>query len=220
MRRPLDGYHRITGDDASHAAYGVGPATDYGADYGEIVRAPFSGTVARWWSPTGGNTVRVSAPSLLFIGQHLQAYRGDAGFQLEGTALGEVGSTGSATTGPHLHCWIEVDGVRRNFENWINRLASAGLNLEEIDMADAGVYLASIDAKMDRLQGFVESIDAKQDRLLVIAASVDAKADAIRIELARHAATPVETFELQGGALEIPTAAEIADAVRARIIAP
>lgn len=219
MRRPLDGYHRITGDDASHAAYGVGPATDYGADYGEIVRAPFSGTVARWWSPTGGNTVRVSAPGLAFIGQHLQAYRETAaGFQLEGTALGEVGSTGSSTDGPHLHCWIEVDGDRRNFENWINWLASAGLNIEEIDMADAGVYLASIDAKMDRLQGFVESIDAKHDRLLIIATSVDAKVTAIRAELGERAVG--EMVELDGVTIDIPTAAEIAEAVRARIIAP
>lgn len=107
-RRPLDGPRRITGDTASHATYGVGPATDYGADMGEGVYAPISGWVTHWWSDTGGWTVAVTSDDWKVTMQHHSGYRGPtSGWVKEGTLIAVVGSTGSATTGPHTHMWIE-----------------------------------------------------------------------------------------------------------------
>jgi murein DD-endopeptidase MepM/ murein hydrolase activator NlpD len=124
-RRPLDGVRRVTGDRASHAKYGVGAATDYGADSGEAVRAPFTGWVTRWWSNTGGNSVAITSDEYKFSGQHLSAYAGASSGQIqEGSVIGYVGNTGSATTGPHFHSWIIrlSDGCRLAFEEFLSAL--------------------------------------------------------------------------------------------------
>jgi murein DD-endopeptidase MepM/ murein hydrolase activator NlpD len=121
-RRPLDGARRITGDRASHAKYGVGASTDYGADSGEAIRAPFTGWVTRWWSNTGGNSVAITNDDYKFSGQHLSAYAGASSGRIqEGAVIGYVGNTGSATTGPHLHCWIIRlrDSYRLAFEEFL-----------------------------------------------------------------------------------------------------
>jgi len=124
-RRPLDGARRVTGDRASHAKYNVGAATDYGADMGEVVRAPFGGWVTRWWSSTGGNSVAITNSDYKFTGQHLSAYEGPgSGWLVEGSAIGYIGSTGTASSGPHLHGWIERlrDRMRLAFEEFLNSL--------------------------------------------------------------------------------------------------
>ena len=134
-RRPLDGARRVTGDTASHAAYNVGPATDYGADSGEPIRAPFGGWVTRWWSTTGGYSVAITTSWVKFTVQHLSAYAGKSAGQVnEGDIIGHVGNTGTATTGPHVHCWILLieSGARISFEDylkgagWTNTAADGG----------------------------------------------------------------------------------------------
>jgi len=122
MRRPLDGARRITGNAASHAAYNVGPATDYGADMSEVIRAPFGGWVTRWWSTTGGYTVAITNNQAKFTLQHMSAYAGKSAGQVnEGDVIGYVGNTGTATTGPHVHCWIILieSGQRISFEQYL-----------------------------------------------------------------------------------------------------
>jgi len=122
MRRPLDGARRITGNAASHAAYKVGPATDYGADMSEVIRAPFGGWVTRWWSNTGGYSVAITTNWVKFTIQHLSAYAGKSAGQInEGDVIGYVGNTGSRTSGPHVHCWIILieSGERISFEQYL-----------------------------------------------------------------------------------------------------
>jgi hypothetical protein len=122
MRRPLEGARRITGNAASHAKYGVGPATDYGADSGEPIHAPFKGWVTRWWSDTGGYSVATTTDWVKFTIQHLSAYAGKSSGQVnEGDVIGYVGNTGSRTEGPHVHCWIILTktGERISFEQYL-----------------------------------------------------------------------------------------------------
>ena len=54
MRRPVDDSYPITGDRASHAEYGVGPATDYGVPVGTAVVAPFPGRTRSYTTGAGG----------------------------------------------------------------------------------------------------------------------------------------------------------------------
>jgi hypothetical protein len=122
-RRPMNGARRNTGDTAEHAKYGVGPATDYGADTGEPIFAPFAGRAGGWWSGTGGNTVQVAGAGVTFVGQHLSSRFAVIGSYVnEGDLIGYVGSTGSATTGPHLHWWIELNGTRISGEEYMQRV--------------------------------------------------------------------------------------------------
>jgi hypothetical protein len=135
-RRPLNGARTVTGDTASHAKYGVGPATDYGADSGESVFAPISGWVTHWWSETGGWSVAVTSEDWKVTLQHNSGYRGpNSGWVKEGTLIALSGNTGNATTGPHVHMWIErarTGANRQSFEGWLrdfmgwNNTAQAG----------------------------------------------------------------------------------------------
>lgn len=128
-RRPLDGPRRVTGDTATHAAYRptpVGPATDYGADAGEPVFAPFSGWVTHWWSETGGWSVAVTDHVWKVTMQHNSGFRGPSSGEVsEGTNIAVTGSTGSATDGPHVHTWVErVNGSGRlSLEDWLRIFA-------------------------------------------------------------------------------------------------
>jgi len=122
-RRPMDGARKNNGDTAEHAAYGVGPATDYGADSGEPIFAPFAGRAGGWWSSTGGNVVQVVGNGVTFVGQHLSSRAVGVGAAVkEGDVIGYIGSTGSATTGPHLHWWIEDSGTRISGETYMHRV--------------------------------------------------------------------------------------------------
>jgi len=119
----MDGARKNTGDTAEHAKRNVQPATDYGADMGEPVYAPFAGRLGGWWSGTGGNTVQVVGDGVTFVGQHLSSRVGAIGARVaEGQLIGYVGSTGSATSGPHLHWWIEVAGTRISGETYMYRV--------------------------------------------------------------------------------------------------
>jgi len=122
-RRPMDGARKNTGDTAEHAWRGVGPATDYGADMNEPVYAPFAGRVGGWWSGTGGNVVQVVGNGVTFVGQHLNSRTVAIGtYVAEGALIGRIGSTGTATTGPHLHWWIEDHGTRISGETYMYRV--------------------------------------------------------------------------------------------------
>ena len=122
-RRPMDGARKNNGDTAEHAWRGVDPATDYGADSGEPIYAPFAGRVGGWWSGTGGNTVQVVGDGVTFVGQHLNSRAVPIGtYVAEGALIGYTGSTGSATDGPHLHWWIEDHGTRISGETYMHRV--------------------------------------------------------------------------------------------------
>jgi len=119
----MDGARKNNGDTAEHAWRGVDPATDYGADSGEPIYAPFAGRVGGWWSGTGGNTVQVVGAGVTFVGQHLSSRAVAIGtYVAEGQLIGYVGSTGSATNGPHLHWWIELAGTRISGEEYMYRV--------------------------------------------------------------------------------------------------
>ena len=118
MRRPLNGRRYVRGDRDTHAAYGVGPATDYGADEGEPVFAMCAGVVRRYSSETGGNSIRLDDGGRLVVYlQHFVDYDGGLdGNVAEGDVIARVGSTGTMSSGPHLHGWAEVDGSRMSIE--------------------------------------------------------------------------------------------------------
>ena len=144
MRRPIDDPVRITGDRASHAEYGVGPATDYGCDIGTPVRAPFAGRL-RWYATTeGGLGVIIDGALATFYGQHLSA-RSTPGDYAEGDTVALSGNTGTLTYGPHLHCYVIVHatGERLAMEEYLTQFAGDNSRpfappvIEEIDMSDA-----------------------------------------------------------------------------------
>lgn len=143
MRRPIDDPVRITGDRASHAEYGVGPATDYGSDIGTPVRAPFAGRL-RWYDTTeGGRGVIIDGTLATFYGQHLSA-RSAPGDYAEGDTVALSGNTGTLTDGPHLHCYVIVHatGERLAMEEYLAQSAGSDARPfnpppEEIDMSDA-----------------------------------------------------------------------------------
>lgn len=118
----MDGARRNTSDTAEHALRGVDPSTDYGADEGEPIYAIFAGIIGEWWSDTGGNTIQVRGAGRTMVGQHLSAYAVSPGqWVAEGQLIGYVGSTGSATDGPHLHWWVEDGGTRISGETYMFR---------------------------------------------------------------------------------------------------
>lgn len=127
MRRPLDEPVRITGDRASHAEYGVGPATDYGCDIGTPVYAPFSGRLSIYITDAGGLGVILWGTDAAFYGQHLWV-RMTPGDYSEGDRIALSGNTGSQTTGPHLHCYviIHATGERLSMEEYLDRASVAG----------------------------------------------------------------------------------------------
>ncbi|WP_336630767.1 MULTISPECIES: M23 family metallopeptidase [unclassified Microbacterium] len=125
MRRPVNEPVRITGDRASHAEYGVGPATDYGCDIGTPVLAPFAGWVSTYVTSAGGLGVIVEGADATFYGQHLRVRLG-AGHYDEGDRIALSGNSGTQTTGPHLHCYVIVHatGERLAMEEYLARAAS------------------------------------------------------------------------------------------------
>lgn len=127
MRRPLDGPVRVSGDTAEHAEYGVGPATDYvrpltALPIGTPVVAPFDVDTFYEWGgldTVGGHSITATSPDgrFKFVAQHLSEYRSKYPALLrEGQTLAYSGNTGTLTNGPHLHCYVMVDGVRMSME--------------------------------------------------------------------------------------------------------
>lgn len=157
-RRPLDGSVLVSGDAASHARYNVAPATDYAVPRGRAVYAPFAGDVTRYWSITGGNTVRVQqSRDLAFVAQHLDGYAGATGHNAEGRQIGVSGNTGSMTDGPHVHCWVELDRERITFEDFISRMGGTETPIwrmtpDGTTPADGGITIGFLMALSDEQQ--------------------------------------------------------------------
>lgn len=124
MRRPIDEPVNITGDRATHAAYGVGPATDYGCDIGTPIYAPFSGALSTYVTDEGGLGVVLVGDDATFYGQHLWV-RMSPGRYTEGDRIALSGNSGTQTTGPHLHCYviIHATGERLSMEEYLTRTA-------------------------------------------------------------------------------------------------
>ena len=124
MRRPIDPPITITGDRASHAAYGVGPATDYSCPIGTPVYAPFDGDVSSYVTTEGGLGIIVDGTDAAFYGQHLWV-RLAAGRYTEGERIALTGNSGTLTSGPHLHCYviIHATGERLSMEEYLTRVA-------------------------------------------------------------------------------------------------
>ncbi|WP_294947773.1 M23 family metallopeptidase [uncultured Microbacterium sp.] len=120
MRRPVDGRWPITGDRASHAAYGVGPATDYATPIGTEVVAPFTGDLVSYVTSEGGLGVKLTGDKATFYGQHLWV-RLPSGHYDEGARIASTGNSGTLTTGPHLHCYVIVHatGERLSMEEYL-----------------------------------------------------------------------------------------------------
>lgn len=125
MRRPLDEPVTITGDRASHAVYGVGPATDYACPVGTPVYAPFGGDVSSYVTTEGGLGIIVDGAKAAFYGQHLWV-RLAAGRYAAGDRIALTGNSGALTTGPHLHCYVIIHstGERLSMEEYLTRAAS------------------------------------------------------------------------------------------------
>ncbi|WP_336632095.1 MULTISPECIES: M23 family metallopeptidase [unclassified Microbacterium] len=125
-RRPLDEPVRITGDRASHAEYGVGPASDYGCGIGTPVLAPFAGRVSTYVTSAGGLGVVVEGADATFYGQHLWVRLG-SGWYEEGDRIALSGNSGTQTTGPHLHSYVIVHatGERLSMEEYLTITAAS-----------------------------------------------------------------------------------------------
>jgi len=90
--------------------------TDFGADCGTAIRAPYAGTVSRRFFNTGyGNRLilshgRVAGVSVQTAFNHATRYVVSAGQRVRrGQVIGYVGSTGYST-GCHLHLMIWLNG--------------------------------------------------------------------------------------------------------------
>ena len=117
----------VTCNAACHAADGVGPATDYATPYGTHVHAPFAGTAQPYWTNEGGWGVRLVGKDETFCGQQL-AEKPRAGTYNHRDVLAVTGSSGSASTGPHIHAYIilHATGERVSFQKWYEDIIGGG----------------------------------------------------------------------------------------------
>lgn len=123
---PLGDEHRTTAPFGQRRSYGGGPITsyhsghDYGADAGEPVLAPITGTVALAEPlQVRGNVVILDHGLGVFTGfWHLSQIDVKKGQVVGmGEQVGLVGSTG-LSTGPHLHWEMRVHNVPVNPVQW------------------------------------------------------------------------------------------------------
>lgn len=111
--------NRITGNRADHAKYGVGPATDYGADIGDPIHAPFAGRVSTYDTVDGGYGLKITAPDGTYaIMQHLNK-RVTPRDVAHREVIAEAGNTG-LSKGPHVHAWVMYRGERIAFQEWLD----------------------------------------------------------------------------------------------------
>lgn len=116
----------ITGDTAEHAAYGIGPATDYATPMRTVIDAPFEGQLTPYWTDAGGNSLRLVGTDEEFHAQHL-AEQPAGGRKAWRSAIALSGNSGRLTTGPHVHAYI-IDrrtGKRMSFSEWLRTLNAA-----------------------------------------------------------------------------------------------
>lgn len=123
---PLGEEHRTTAAFGQRRSYGGGPITsyhsghDYGADTGEAVMAPITGTVALAEKlQVRGNVVILDHGLGVFTGfWHLSRIDVEKGQVVaQGEQVGLVGSTG-LSTGPHLHWEMRVHNRPVNPLQW------------------------------------------------------------------------------------------------------
>ncbi len=123
---PLGDEHRTTAPFGQRRSYGGGPITsyhsghDYGADAGEPVLAPITGTVALAEPlQVRGNVVILDHGLGVFTGfWHLSQIDVEEGQVVgRGEQVGLVGSTG-LSTGPHLHWEMRVHNMPVNPIQW------------------------------------------------------------------------------------------------------
>lgn len=112
--------YKNTGDRAEHAAYGIGPATDYACPMRTVVDAPFAGTLTPYWTNQGGHSLKLVGEKFEFHAQHL-AEQPAGGAKAWRSPIALSGNSGSLTTGPHVHCYIIVraTGQRISFSEWL-----------------------------------------------------------------------------------------------------
>lgn len=118
MRRPIDRSVRVSGDTASHAEYGVGPATDYALPAGARWIAPFSGTAYPYYTTAGGYSLRLVGSGAEVHFQHGVPGSVSSGWVNEGDGVGTVGSSGAQWAGYHLHTYV-IAGSRMSFEEYV-----------------------------------------------------------------------------------------------------
>ena len=126
---PLGDEHRTTAPFGQRRSYGGGPVTsyhsghDYGADAGEPVLAPITGTVALAEPlQVRGNVVILDHGLGVFTGfWHLSEIDVEEGQVVgRGEQVGLVGSTG-LSTGPHLHWEMRVHNRPVNPIQWMRQ---------------------------------------------------------------------------------------------------
>ncbi len=98
--------------------YGI----DISAQEGEPIVAPAPGEVVfSDWTLTGGNTLIIAHPgNFMTVYKHCERILVPVGTKVSrGEAIGLVGSTGTTSTGPHLHFELWHDGKNLNPENYL-----------------------------------------------------------------------------------------------------
>ncbi len=106
------------GVDYAIGHYGI----DIAASLGEPIVAPAPGEVIfSDWTLTGGNTLVIAHPGdFLTVYKHCERVLVGVGTKVSrGEAIALVGSTGTTSTGPHLHFELWHDGKNLNPENYL-----------------------------------------------------------------------------------------------------
>jgi murein DD-endopeptidase MepM/ murein hydrolase activator NlpD len=104
---PLRGKGRVTETATGHRLRGSGNALDVAAPAGTPIYAPMSGKVIKnWWSEEGGWSMLVEHPNGYVTGYaHMrsQSPLKEGSHVEQNIPIGSVGSTGTKSTGPHVH---------------------------------------------------------------------------------------------------------------------
>lgn len=118
LRYPFKSKKRVTSTFQGHLDRdppSTAPGTDFGADLGEPVFAPVSGTVnASRWTTLGGRSLWIhdkdDPAEIRVYMAHFEIVK-TLGFERvrAGDLVGFVGSTGRST-GPHLHLSLKLNG--------------------------------------------------------------------------------------------------------------
>lgn len=137
MRRPLDSYTSITtrhGEPVLGSTYGKHLGTDYAVALNTPVKAPVAGKIAtQGWSDSVGNYIEIDGvDGRRHRVLHLNARQIANGAQVsEGQQIGLSGSTGSTSTGPHVHWDARKGGTGfgDGFANFVDteKLAQEGV---------------------------------------------------------------------------------------------
>lgn len=127
-----DGFRRSSGFGPRQSPGGIGSTNHRGVDYaapaGTRISSQSSGTVvATGYNGARGNYVIVESGNMRYLYQHNSANHVREGQKIgKGDSIGTVGSTG-ASTGPHLHYEVHVNGVpvdpeklKRGFRGFAN----------------------------------------------------------------------------------------------------